>query len=214
MSAFFSCFLDHFKSNIPSMQSAVLFSIYFLYLSQPTVWGKNRIRVTQELYTSLFEFYYQSIISSTNLEAAFLFDQLRRSEAFLFVAKEQLDKEIHQTRQEFAKPIEMNHALESLKMRTIQHSPLGLCSDSHLTEYRTLANEYQQAKQKTFYTPQATLATQQKLRESTRVTEDRPRLLQNVFMKGTLAQDETNTMKQIIQSSQQFLNAKRRKMEQ
>ncbi|KAI8344875.1 small nuclear RNA activating complex, subunit SNAP43-domain-containing protein [Choanephora cucurbitarum] len=213
MNAFFSCFLDHFESKIPLVQSAVLFSIYLLYLSQPTVWGKHRIRVTQGLYTALFEFYHQSIMSETNVEAALIFDQLRTREAFLFVAEETLDKDVYQTKQEFVKPIQMNHELESLKKLSMTHHPLQLCSESSLADYRRIADEYQLAKQKTFSTPQAALAAQQKLKETTRVVEKRPRLLQNVFLTTTLAEDETNTMKHIIQSSQQFLNAKRRKLE-
>jgi hypothetical protein len=81
-----------------------------------------------------------------------------------------------------------------------------------MTEYESLANEYQVSKTHTFYTPQASLAIQKQLKETLNVTEQRPRLLQNVLLTSTLAQDETVTLKRITKASQQFLNSKRRKL--
>ncbi|KAI8066219.1 uncharacterized protein B0P05DRAFT_553442 [Gilbertella persicaria] len=181
-------------------------------MSQPNVWGKNRIRVTQDLYTTLFEFYHTSVMTETNNEAALVFDELRKEEAFLFVAEEHMDTEVYQSKIEFNKAIRMNQELRELKLKKILHDPLTLCSN--LKEYEAISVEYQTAKQKIFYTPQAALATQRTLKENLSVTEKRPRLLQNVFLSSTLAQDETNTLKQIKKSSQQILNSKRRKLEQ
>jgi hypothetical protein len=81
-----------------------------------------------------------------------------------------------------------------------------------MTEYESLANDYQLSKVETFYTPQASLAIQKQLKETLNVTEKRPRLLQNVLLTSTLAQDETGTLKRITKASQQFLNSKRRKL--
>lgn len=81
-----------------------------------------------------------------------------------------------------------------------------------MTEYESLANEYQLAKVQTFYTPQASLAIQKQLKETLNVREERPRLLQNVLLTSTLAQNETVTLKRITKASQQFMNSKRRKL--
>lgn len=47
MNAFYKSFLDYFPSKITSIKSGIIFSLYFMYISQPAIWGKNRIRVTK-----------------------------------------------------------------------------------------------------------------------------------------------------------------------
>lgn len=81
-------------------------------------------------------------------------------------------------------------------------------------EYDELAKRYQEAKQQTFSTSQATLATQRIMKETLNVTEKRPRLLQNVLLTSTLAKDETETMKRLRATYQQMWNSKRRKLDE
>lgn len=89
---------------------------------------------------------------------------------------------------------------------------IDLCMN-YGSDYDELAKKYAQAKNETFYTPQATLATQRNLKETLNVTEKRPRLLQNVLLTSTLAKDETDTMKRIRTTGQQMWNAKRKKLD-
>ncbi|KAI7904069.1 small nuclear RNA activating complex, subunit SNAP43-domain-containing protein [Cokeromyces recurvatus] len=213
MDAFFASFLFHFSSPLVSVKCAVLFSIYFLYMTQPSVWGKNRIRVTKELFSQLFDFYVESIQSEENIEAALIFDKLRTMEAFLFVGEQEQDPFQVQERIEFSKVIAMNESLHDLKKKKINNDVLNLCSESHLKEFKNLAKEYDAAKKELYYTPQATLATQKMLKETLNVKETRRRLLQNVLLANTFAKDETEAMKRIIGSGQQMLNSKRRKLE-
>lgn len=86
--------------------------------------------------------------------------------------------------------------------------------NTNLSELNEIATEYQSTKRETFCTPQASIATQRNLKETLNVTENRPRLLQNVLLNSTLANDETETMKQITNFNQLMWNSKRRKLEQ
>ncbi|KAI9483195.1 MAG: small nuclear RNA activating complex, subunit SNAP43-domain-containing protein [Benjaminiella poitrasii] len=213
MDAFFASFLDHFSSPLTSIKCGVLFSIYFLYITQPNIWGKNRIRVTKDLFSQLFDFYVESIRSESNIEAALIFDKLRNMEAFLFVAEQEQDPFKVQERIEFDKVIGVDKKLRELKRKKIDNDPLKLCSESDLEEFSNLAKTYQVAKRETYHTPQATLATQRMLKETLNVKETRIRLLQNVLLANSFTKDETDTMKRILNLGQQMLNSKRRKLE-
>lgn len=81
-----------------------------------------------------------------------------------------------------------------------------------MEEYEQLASLYQSSKNEVFYTKQATKATQAMFKEKANVIEKRPRLLQNVMMNSTLAQEESDTIELIHQSSEQMLQLKRRKL--
>ncbi|KAL0142187.1 small nuclear RNA activating complex, subunit SNAP43-domain-containing protein [Mucor lusitanicus] len=212
MNAFYKSFLDYFPSSIPSMKSGVLFSLYFMYISQPAIWGKNRIRVTRDIYRSLFDFYVESIDTDTNIEAALIFDKLRESEAFLFVEEQDPDGRLIDEKVEFRKAIEMNQRLQDFKNTKMNNDPIKLCSSDSLNEYKQLALEYQQAKRETFYTPQATSAMKQAVKETANIVETRPRLLRNFLLNSTLGQDETNIVNQVKRTGQQLLNSKRRKL--
>ncbi|EPB85743.1 hypothetical protein HMPREF1544_07494 [Mucor circinelloides 1006PhL] len=212
MNAFYKSFLDYFSSEVTSMKSGVIFSLYFMYISQPAIWGKNRIRVTRDIYRSLFEFYVESIDMDTDVEAALIFDKLRELEAFLFVEEQEPDGYFTEEKIEFKKAIEMNQKLNDFKKTKMQNDPLKLCSNSLLDEYKQLAMEYQQAKRETFYTPQATLAMKKTLKETANIVETRPRLLRNFLLNSTLGQDETNIVHQVERTGQQLLNSKRRKL--
>ncbi|KAK4519188.1 H/ACA snoRNP pseudouridylase subunit [Mucor velutinosus] len=212
MNAFYKSFLDYFPSTITPMKSGVLFSLYFMYISQPAIWGKNRIRVTRDLYHNLFEFYVESIDTDTNVEAALIFDKLRESEAFLFVEEQDPDGCFTEEKIEFRKAIEMNQRLEDFKKTKMNSDPIKLCSNDLLNEYKQLALEYQQAKRETFYTPQATSAMKQTLKETANIVETRPRLLRNFLLNSTLGQDETDIVQQVKRTGQQLLNSKRRKI--
>lgn len=53
----------------------------------------------------LFDFYTDCIYNDTNVQAALIFDKLRKEEAFLFVQKEKLDTHLVQEKIEFEKAI-------------------------------------------------------------------------------------------------------------
>ncbi|KAI8638069.1 hypothetical protein BD408DRAFT_423524 [Parasitella parasitica] len=212
MNAFYKSFLDYFPSNIVSLKIGVIFSLYFMYISQPAIWGKNRIRVTKDIYHCLFEFYVQSIDTDTNVEAALIFDKLKNTEAFLFVQEQDPDSHFTEEKIEFKKAIEMNHKLREFKRKKIDNDPIDVCSDGKLDDYTLLALEYQNAKRETFYTPQAASAMKRTLKEAANVVEARPKYLRNFLLNSTLGHDEMDIVNQVKRAGQQMLNSKRRKL--
>jgi hypothetical protein len=103
--------------------------------------------------------------------------------------------------------------LHELKIKRIESDAVDLCMSSGLSEFDSKAQEYQLAKKETFYTPQASLATQRNFKEKTNVTARDPFRLQTVLLGSTLAKDETDTVKRLRKIGQQMWNSKRRKVE-
>ncbi|KAG2230538.1 small nuclear RNA activating complex, subunit SNAP43-domain-containing protein [Thamnidium elegans] len=213
MDAFYSSVLDFLRSPSPIFKSGTIFALYFLYISQPAIWGKNRIRVSTETWNLLFNFYVESIKNDTNIEAALIFDKLRKLGAFVFVENEKINRYLLQESMEFARAIKMLDELHEVRVQRIKNEAIDLCINSGLSSIERTAEDYQRAKKETFCTPQATIATQRHLKETLNVTENRTRLLQNVLLNSTLANDETETMKRIRGLHQQMWNSKRKKLE-
>ncbi|KAI7888670.1 uncharacterized protein EV154DRAFT_516939 [Mucor mucedo] len=213
MNAFYACVLDYLQSNSPIIKAGAIFALYFLFASQPTVWGKNRIRVSSETWACLFDFYVESIKSGTHVEAGLIFDKLRKMGAFVFVQEEEIDSYPVQAKIEFERPIKMLQQLNDIRLNMIKEEPIDLCMQFN-SEYDELAKQYGEAKQETYYTSQATLATQRNMKETLNVTEKRPRLLQNVLLTSTLGKDETDTMKRLRVTYEQMWNSKRKKLQQ
>ncbi|KAI9269667.1 small nuclear RNA activating complex, subunit SNAP43-domain-containing protein [Helicostylum pulchrum] len=213
MDAFYSSVLDFIHSPSPIFKSGAIFALYFLYISQPAIWGKNRIRVSTETWKLLFNFYVDSIKNDTNIEAALIFDKLRKLGAFIFVENEKINRYLLQESIEFERAIKMLDELHQVRVQRIKNEAIDLCINSRLSSIEQTAEEYQRLKKETFYTPQATIATQRHLKETLNVTENRTRLLQNVLLNSTLANDETKTMKRMKGLHQQMWNSKRRKLE-
>lgn len=187
--------------------------LYFLHISQPKIWGKVRIRVSKQTWKLLLDFYRESIEKDTNIEAVHIFDKLRELGAFIFVHEEKVKQYFLPERSEFEREIKMLDALHELKMKRIEGEAVDSCINPELEELHNIATEYQSVKRETFCTPQASIATQKNLKETLNVTENRPRLLQNVLLNSTLAHDETENMKRISSKVQQMWNSKKRKLE-
>ncbi|KAI8979523.1 small nuclear RNA activating complex, subunit SNAP43-domain-containing protein [Mycotypha africana] len=217
LNAFFTSFLDHFSSPLPSVKCAVLFSLYFLYISQPSVWGKMKIRVTKDIYNALFQFYYESILKEKHPEAALIFEKLRDMEAFCYVAEQEPETHHLKVTVEFEKSMNLKHQLRDFKRKLIENDPLHYCFDdsSRLkNEFLTLANQYQKLKEELFCTPQATIATQHLVKQRLNVNEKRPKLLRKVLLNSDIAQNETEILKRITRTGQQMLNTKRRRLQE
>ncbi|GAA5807584.1 hypothetical protein MFLAVUS_000949 [Mucor flavus] len=219
MDAFYSSVLGFIRSPSPTFKSGAIFALHFLYISQPAIWGKRRIRVSTvfvrtETWDLLFNFYVESIKNDTNIEAALIFDKLRKLGAFVFVENEKVNRYLVQESVEFARAINMLDELHQVRVQRIKNEAIDLCMNSRLSSIEQTADEYQRLKKETFYTPQATIATQRHLKETLNVTENRSRLLQNVLLNSTLANDETETMKRMRGLHQQMWNSKRRKLEE
>ncbi|CEP17778.1 hypothetical protein [Parasitella parasitica] len=183
-----------------------------------------------DIYHDLFEFYIQCMDTDTNVEAALIFDKLKNMKAFLFVQEQEPDSHFTEEKIEFKKAIEMNQKLNEFKKRKIDYDPVCrnlnilmltvaltrikfvICSDEKLYDYTQLAQEYQNAKRSTFYTPQAACAMKKTLKETVNVVETRPRYLRNFLLNSTLGHDETHIVDQVKQTGQQMLNSKRRKL--
>lgn len=144
MSAFYAYTLDYLASPSDLYTSAVLFTLYFLYFSQPAVWDKISIRVNisklrhksysllstymcrVDTWTRLFDFYAESIEKEQNMEAAFVFDKLRKQEAFVFVAEEKVDSSSMQEREEFKEARSLLDKLHEAHLESIKNDTVKL----------------------------------------------------------------------------------------
>ncbi|KAI8973936.1 small nuclear RNA activating complex, subunit SNAP43-domain-containing protein [Pilobolus umbonatus] len=205
MNEFYSCLLDYFVSDMDSIKCAVIYALYFLYMSQPIIWDKVSIRVTKETWGDLHTFYIDSIGREKNIEAALIFDKLRMTQSFQFVVSETLPTPIYHERKEFEKAINMLEQIRKSKKEMIKHDALQLFMNKDISDYSMMATQYQTLKGMCLYTPAATIAAQQTLKERLHVKENKPRLLQNVLLNSTYMDDETEIISHITTAAKNLI---------
>ncbi|KAI8881532.1 hypothetical protein K501DRAFT_252942 [Backusella circina FSU 941] len=201
MITIYSCLLTYFKS--PVARSGVIFGLYYLYQSQPNMWEYVPIRVSYDIWYSMFDFYLKSVDKGTDLEGAAIFDKLRKMKAFEF-SNENIVTMIPAAETEFKKAINTLDKIEEIRRDKMANDPTHFANDE---SFNSLSKLYNNAKQTAFLTPQATLAMQAMLRESVNITENNQRMLQNVALRGPL--HENDLVDQLDKVSKQLWHSRK-----
>ncbi|KAI8334271.1 small nuclear RNA activating complex, subunit SNAP43-domain-containing protein, partial [Chlamydoabsidia padenii] len=189
MIALYELVFDHFAINIDQAKFGVIYALYFLYISQPTVWPIHRIRVDKARWIQLFDFYIYCchLDSKEGAQVALIFRQMKdEHEAFVFAVNHKLDRLNILEKKEKEQSHRIMDGFHDIETRKFQNDATSTCYDQTTTDLKSLAQLYQDAKQRAAMTPQATLATQQWIKDSLHINETNQTRLQNVMLKNVL----------------------------
>ncbi|CAO3617163.1 unnamed protein product [Cunninghamella echinulata] len=189
MNTLYQSLLDHFASNLDNMKFGVIYALYFLFCSQPSIWETHHIRVTKDTWISLFDFYILCCEKDRKeyAQAAMIFKKLKDDkDAFVFVAKQKLETPNILEKKEKEECGSILAEYDELYKDKLRNDATSICYGSDSTQIGDLLKSYQYIKELTYSTSHATLATQQWLNENVRVVENNLDQLQKVMIRNVL----------------------------
>ncbi|ORX56378.1 hypothetical protein DM01DRAFT_304243 [Hesseltinella vesiculosa] len=193
MNTLYTSTADFFCCNVDAMKFGVIYALYFLFCSQPSIWGKEYIRVTQERWTMMFDFYLVCAKDGRKeyAQAAVLFKRLKDELcAFVFVANETLQMGSVFEIQEKERAVMLLDSIQDTQKSILQDDVTATCNNDIMAKIKQLNDKYQQLKAEACASPQATLATQQWVKQTANGNQTNQRHLQRTMVRNlTLYQD-------------------------
>ncbi|CAO3626415.1 unnamed protein product [Cunninghamella blakesleeana] len=193
MNTLYQSVLDHFDCSVDKVKFGVIYTLYFLYCSQPSIWELHDIRVTIEMWIKLFDFYTLCCEKDEKeyAQAALVFKKLKdEKNAFSFVVQQKLETHNIFERKEKEESTNIIDEYKVLCNNKLSNDATSICYGADSEGLDDVFEAYRYIKDLAYSTPQATLATQQWLKNKMNFNENNLDQLQKVMVKHILRPGE------------------------
>ncbi|KAJ8655310.1 hypothetical protein O0I10_008999 [Lichtheimia ornata] len=208
LQAFYDAGSSYIMSDQPAMKIAAIYTLYFIYYSQPTCWKRFGIRVDPTTWCQLHDFYVAGLADTSTHNhgrAALAFKQMMNDDAFIFVVETSLKPVNPFEIKEMQSERELIQTIEKWRRwRTSNDAASAAIQPNQASQFKDVSDAYQRAKQLAIATTQAPIAAQHMLRRKTTVTERSRPTLQRILRNSSLGADE-NDFQQTLSNAARLL---------
>ncbi|KAI7880705.1 hypothetical protein K492DRAFT_207360 [Lichtheimia hyalospora FSU 10163] len=217
LQAFYNAGISYITSDQPSMKIAAIYTLYFIYYSQPACWKRFGIRVDPTTWCQLHEFYIAGVSDHSSHDhgrAALAFKQMMTDGAFIFVVETALKPVNPFEIKEMHSESELINTIKKWReWRTSNDAASATIQPNRASQFKDISDAYQRAKQLAITTTQAPLAAQNMLRRKTTVTERSRPTLQRILHNSSLGADESDFQKTLNNASRTLWKSRLKRLE-
>ncbi|OZJ05854.1 hypothetical protein BZG36_00860 [Bifiguratus adelaidae] len=194
MQALYQVVLEYLPAPSLTVRAGVLYMLYLLYFTQPSVWEPIQIHITFSTFRALGQM-VQSAASNESLKACgYIFHRMLEEDTFSFSAVEwELD-----TGSQWGGIENSDEGVERELMKVekemLSDNMNGLLDQTMFANLSQLTSSYEEKKRLLLPTPQANVATRRIL-EAASIPQ--PEALSNVMMSSPLVKDSRDSVREL-----------------